>query len=91
MTGSKPKSVRLGFGHGEEYLLRLRPVEETAGGQHAVMQYPADENALVIYPVKDDMFLALDPPVSAPDPITRAAHLRRGGKPPKALFQTIDV
>jgi hypothetical protein len=55
------------------------------------MQYPADENALVIYPVKDDMLLVLDPPVSGPDAITRAAYLRRGGKPPKAFLQSIQV
>jgi hypothetical protein len=43
------------------------------------MQYPANENALPINPIKDDMFSVLDPPVSGPDAITWAAHLRRRG------------
>jgi hypothetical protein len=55
------------------------------------MQDPANENALVINPVEDDMFLMLDPPVSGPDAITWAPHLRQRRKPPEALLQSIEV
>jgi hypothetical protein len=55
------------------------------------MQDPAYENALVINPVKDDMFLALDPPVPGPDAIARAAHLRQRGESPEAFLQFIEV
>jgi hypothetical protein len=83
--------VKQRLGLGEKLLIRVRAVEETAGWQHAVMQDPTDKNALAINPIKDDMFLVLDPPVSGQDAITGATDLRQGGKPREALLQFIQV
>jgi hypothetical protein len=55
------------------------------------MQYPANENALLVNPVKDDVLLALDPPIPGPDTITWAAHLRQRSKPLEAFLQSIEV
>jgi hypothetical protein len=55
------------------------------------MQDPANKKALAINPVKDDMFLVLDPPVSWPDAIAWAAHLRQRGKPLEAFVQSVEV
>jgi hypothetical protein len=66
---------------------RVRAIEKTPGWQHALMQDPADENAFVINPVEDDMFLVLDPTVSGPEMIAGATHLRQRGKLPEAMFQ----
>jgi len=60
-------------------------------GKHSLVQDSADEDAVVVGPVKDDVLLVLDTAVSRPDSIAGSADSRRFGEPIKAGFQAVEI
>jgi hypothetical protein len=62
-----------------------------SAGKHSLVQNSADEDAVVVSPVKDDVLLVLDAAVSWPNPIAGAADSRNFDKPIEASFQAIEI
>jgi hypothetical protein len=58
-------------------------------GKHSLVQDSADEDAVVVLPIKDDVLLVLDTAVSGPNPIARAANSRSLDEPIEAGFQAV--
>jgi hypothetical protein len=53
------------------------------------VQDSADEDAVVVLPIKDDVLLVFNAAVSRPNSIARAADLRSFDKPIEAGFQAV--
>ena len=55
------------------------------------MQDPADEDAIVVRSIKDDVLLVLDTAASWPNSIAGAADFRSFDKPIEASFQAVEI
>jgi len=68
----------------------LLVVNQVKTGKHSLVQYSADEDAVVISPVKDDVLFVLDTAVSLADSNAGAADSRSFDKPIKTGFQAVE-
>jgi hypothetical protein len=60
-------------------------------GKHSLVQHSAYKDAVVVGPIKNDMLLVLDTPLSRPNSRTRSANSRSLDKPIEAGFQAIEI
>ena len=60
-------------------------------GKHSLVQDSANEDAVAVRPVENDVLPMLDTAVSWPNPIAGAADSRSFDKSNEARFQTIQI
>jgi hypothetical protein len=60
-------------------------------GKHSLMQDSANEDAIAVRSIKDDVPLVLDAAVSWPNPVARAANVRSLGEPIEASLQAVEI
>jgi hypothetical protein len=60
-------------------------------GKHSLVQDSANEDAVAVRPVENDVLPMLDTAVSWPNPIARAAEVRCFGGPIEASLQAVEV
>jgi len=60
-------------------------------GTHSLVQNPADENAVLACPIKNDVLLMLDSPISLANSIAGSSNFGGFGKLIEAGFQAIEI
>jgi hypothetical protein len=68
---------------------RLLVVNQMKAGKHSLVQNSADENAIVACPIRDDVPLMLDSPISMTNSIAGASDFGGFDNPIEAGFQAI--
>jgi hypothetical protein len=71
----------------------IRPMRfaDPSFGQHALVQYPGNQNASSVLAVKDHVPAALHPAKTGTNIVTRPAQLGIAGKHLATLFEIVDV